>query len=121
MKRYVMAAICAALLLGLALAPAAPASAFCIYNKTSKTQAVDQVSGGELGRQFHKIIKPGERACCNWKNKQCNKHGHKHSILTFSASLQNSEKFECKDVRVKAGGWLDIEQKDGKVRCTAHY
>ncbi len=118
MKRYAMAAICAALLLGLL---AAPASAFCVYNKTDVRVGVIQKTGCVYGRGFSKYIDPGERACCNWKNHDCNKHGHKHSIVTFTVGPAEMPGKDCTHVKVKAGGWMDIHTQGDHFGCTAHY
>ncbi len=122
MKRYFVLTGCLALLLGLVLAAAAPASAFCVYNKTSVQLQVEQTKGCKFDKGFSKFIDPGEHACCNWKNHDCNKHGHKDSIVTFRVpSPAQSYLYLCEDVRVRADGWMDIEVKDGKIRCTAHH
>jgi len=120
MKHICLLTGCAALLAGLLLA-AAPASAFCVYNKTDEEIHVYQWSGNRFSHGFSRDIKPGERACCNWKDKDCNKKGHKHSIVTFVVSKYNTGvKHDCSDVKVKAGGWMDVYKRHDGFRCTAH-
>ncbi|MCF8034153.1 MAG: hypothetical protein K9K66_18980 [Desulfarculaceae bacterium] len=111
------------LLAGLLLAPAAPASAFCIYNQTGAQVTVVQESGGRFSRGFKAKMGAESKACCNWKNKDCNKHGHKDSTLTFTVfKWVGAQEVElCHKVRIKAGGWLDIDWVEGNYRCTAHY
>ncbi len=122
MKRCFVWAGCAALLLGLLLASAAPALAFCVYNRTDEEINVYQQSGHRSSRGFSANIKSGERACCNWKNKDCNKKGHKHSIVTFIVSKKRfAVDHNCSGVEVKAGGWMDVYKRHDGFRCTAHY
>ncbi len=122
MQRYLLLAGCLALLLGLCLAPAAPADAFCIHNKTKKTVHVQQRSGNRGLKGYESDIGPGEHGCCNWKNRDCNKDGHKHSIVTFYVSKASDEMAGyCGEVKVKAGGWLDVYDHGDGLRCTAHY
>ncbi len=121
MKRIAIQAACLALLLVLLLAPAAPASAFCIYNKSDLKVRVDQISGGKFGHSFTRYIDPGGRACCNWKNKDCNKNGHKDSEVGFGVTSPDIQGQYCLGVKVKAGGWMDIHKDGHHLRCTAHY
>ncbi len=119
MKHYFACSVCAALLLGLCLAPAAPASAFCVYNDSDMRLTVQQVTGCLQFECFQKAIKPGEKACCNWKNKGCNNQGQRDSELKFNVLFL--ETLYCQEVKVKAGGWLVIKGADKKITCTAHY
>ena len=118
MKRFAIAASCVALLLGLLLAPAGPANAFCIYNRSDKEVKVEEVGGGSFWRQFHDKIKAGDHACCNWKNKDCNKHGKRDSVLRFNVSYGGDD--VCQEVEVEAGGWMDIKRSGNIFICTVH-
>ena len=71
------------------------AEAFCIYNYTDIRMVVGQVGGGTTNvfKQFSAIPKQGEKACCNWTNKDCNKKGKRDSTLYFN--VQKEEKRQC--------------------------
>ena len=94
------------------------AEAFCVYNKTNEQISVKQTSGGN----FSQSISPGERECCNWKEKSCNKEGKKDSTVRFDVyyyvPFENKYRkvYICEDYPIKAGGWLTVE--NGK--CVAH-
>ena len=119
MKCFAIAASCLALLLGLLLAPAGPAQAFCIYNYSDMGLTVQQTKGCHLSWCFEKGIKPGDKACCNWKNKECNNKGKHDSVLRFD--VYHGNWYYCQGVEVKAGGWMDIRGSDKKITCTPHY
>lgn len=116
MKRYALAAMCAALLLGLL---AVPASAYCIYNNSDINLTIQQTQGCRFGQCFDKGLKPGEKGCCNWKNKGCNDKGKRDSVMRFD--VFHADWCYCLGVEVKAGGWLVIKGTHKKITCTAHY
>lgn len=123
MKLHIVLFGLAVLALGLLtnLGPFGSAEAFCIYNRTDQKMGVIQESGGKLARSFQANLDPGAHACCNWKNKDCNKKGHKTSILTFSVPWRYADDdYYCSDVRVQAGGWMTIEGKGKDIKCHAH-
>ncbi len=95
-------------------------SAFCIYNNTHITISVSEISGGKMFKQFYADIKPGKKACCNWRNKGCNKKGKKNSILKFLVSFANisDAKSICKK-EIKAGGELIVTNKNYHYICRA--
>lgn len=65
------------LLLSLA---SAPAFAFCIYNETKRDIWTNQTAN-EFGSGYAGTIKGGKKACCNWKNKDCNPKGGQDTPL----------------------------------------
>ncbi len=93
---------------------------FCVYNFTDTNIGVDQVKGGKMVKDFFASLKPGEKACCNWKNRDCNKQGKRDSILKFDV-YYGDYKFICQDFSIKAGGWLLIKGKDKNYACEAGY
>ena len=119
MKHHFVLTGCLALLLGLLLAPAGPAQAFCIYNYTDMGLYVNEISGGSTLRHFQNVVQANGKACCNWKNKDCNEQGKRDSVLRFDVYL--GDYFYCRGVEVKAGGWMDIKSSGNKITCTAHY
>lgn len=81
-----------------------------------------QQSGGRFDRGFNETLDPGEHGCCNWKNKDCNKHGKRDSILTFNVlNWYVDNIYYCQGVAVKAGGWMDINGSGTNITCTAYY
>ena len=106
------------------LIPFTAAEAFCVYNKSDQEISVIQESGGKDCWGFcpwQANIKPGDHACCNWKDGKCNKEGKKDSIVTFSLpQLYEDAAYYCKSVKVRAGGWLTIKGKDNDITCHAH-
>ena len=69
------------------------AEAFCIYNRTDTKIKVHQYGGGRKYSSFSAELNPGEKACCNWTNKDCNKKGKRDSTLYFN--VQKEEKRQC--------------------------
>jgi hypothetical protein len=67
------------------------AEAFCIYNRTDDIVIkVKQTGGGVvLVKGFKAKINPGEKACCNWKNKDCNLEGKRDSTVAFVITYAN--------------------------------
>ena len=100
------------------------ADAFCVYNDTTdRIIQVEQVSGGKEGKQFKaKLTGTGEKSCCNWQNKDCNKEGKRDSTVTFNVYLGDywQKNFICTNFPIKAGGWLTVEGSGGKYKCVRH-
>ncbi len=99
--------------------------AYCIYNQTDVLIKAKQVSGGKgLFYRFSKEIDPYEdsKACCNWKNHDCNTEGKRDSIVGFDIYRYSQDIFDhwriiCKNVKIKAGGDLIIKGKKGHYQC----
>jgi len=72
-----------AVLLATATFLAAPASAFCIKNQTSRTLIVKLETPNPLGK-FHTQIGEGKEICCDWFNRRCNPTGAREELLQFS-------------------------------------
>lgn len=101
------------------------ADAFCVYNKTDVRMDVVQSSGG-IGdlTGFGKTIEPGGSACCHWTNKSCNTGGKRESTVKFDVALHSVGRgfiYPCTNIPIKAGGWLEVEGKDGQYKCTAYF
>ncbi len=98
---------------------------FCVYNNTDVDIKAKQVSGGVIFKSFKKEITHYDgynKACCNWKNHDCNKEGKRDSIVSFdiyrySQDIYDHWKIICKDVKIKAGGYIVVEGKNGNYRC----
>ena len=97
------------------------AFSFCVYNFSDTTVAVEEVKGGKFGKSFFaSCLKPGQKACCNWKNRDCNKEGKKDSILKFNV-YYGDYKFICQNFPIKAGGWLVVKGKNKHYHCEAGF
>jgi len=99
---------------------AGEAGAFCVHNKSSCKMLVDQSSGGSFWRRFKAHLAPGEDACCNWANTDCNKSGEKFHEVKFNVSV-GGEAIVCPDVVIPACSDMDITGTDcGNIKCVAH-
>jgi len=112
-----MAVIFAALVAFLAVDDA---EAFCIYNRTNDIVIkVKQTGGGVvLVKGFKATINPGEKACCNWENSDCNVKGKRDSTVAFVITDINSVTI-C-GISIPAGGWVEVKGEKGAYRCEAH-
>jgi hypothetical protein len=94
--------------------------AFCVHNKSSCQIHVDQSWGGSFWRRFAVDLAPGEDACCNWANTDCNQSGEKFHEVKFNVR-HTSESFVCTDVVIPACSDMDITGTDcGNIKCVAH-
>ncbi len=100
-------------------------NAYCIHNNTDITIKVEQTTGGKgWPYRFSKNLDPGESACCNWKNSDCNTGGHRDSLVGFDVSYLSSGgnndagfTYICNDFKIKAGGDLVVKGKNGNYKC----
>ena len=99
------------------------ADAFCVYNNTDLEFQVQETHGGKKFKEFIKRINPGDHACCNWKNKDCNTKGKKDSTVKFLVAFTQVDMINvCVDVPVKAGGWLSVTgNKKHGYKCEAYF
>ena len=70
----------------LMLAFAGQASAFCVTNKSDVKMYVQQNSLNAsfwVYKRFSARLAPGERACCNWQNTDCNKTDNPAAEVSF--------------------------------------
>jgi len=127
MKKKVNLVLAGLVLAGLAVfLTVEGAEAFCVENHTDAKISASQKSGGKAFREFKKNIEPGERECCSWENKDCNKEGKKDSIIRFNIAYYEYTLRSgtggywiaaCTDFKIKAGGSIKVKGKDGKYRC----
>ena len=96
------------------------AEAFCIYNRTNDIVIkVKQTGGGVvLVKGFKAKINPGEHACCNWKNKDCNLKCKRDSTVAFVITYINGDTM-C-GISIPAGGYVEVKGKNGAYSCKAH-
>ncbi|MFO8239887.1 MAG: hypothetical protein R6T90_02695, partial [Dissulfuribacterales bacterium] len=123
MKTILMTAI---IFLGCVMAFHQEALAFCIYNHADTTIHVTQKSGHSIFKGFNADIVPGDKNCCQWEDKDCNKHGHKDSPVSFNIShpeahLEPVNVPVCKNFGIKAGGWITVTGSKDEYSCNAHY
>ncbi len=103
--------------------------AFCVYNKTDKIIYVDESSGGRNSSVSFAsgVLQPGEKKCCNWKNKDCNVKGKRDSLVGFDVEYVDGTPAPspfrpktysiCKNFKIKAGGALVVSGKNKNYRC----
>ncbi len=116
-------------ILAVFLAGAVNLSAFCVYNNTDKKIYVKEISGGGYFSRFESEIEPGEKDCCSWKNKGCNKKKKRDSKLKFLVkylayaggplSFEDDGYLHLCKKSIKAGGELIVTGKKGKYNCRA--
>ena len=98
---------------------AGEAGAFCVHNKSSRQIRVDQVSGGSFWKPFAVDLAPGEDACCNWANTDCNKSGEKFHEVKFN--VRAAYMYVCTDVAIPACSDMDITGTEYHTyKCIAH-
>lgn len=114
MKRILFAS----LLFGSIAAFVVNAEAFCVHNNTTDREVIfDQTSGGETFGKYFGILKPGERGCCNWQNKDCNTAGKQDSPVKFSVRTTYSE-YICSGYQITAGGDIYATGSNGNYSCS---
>ena len=100
------------------------AEAFCIYNRTNDIVIkVKQTGGGADPSQlvgFKAKINPGEKACCNWKNKDCNKEGNRDSTVVFNVEKKSQENKNICIITIPAGGYAKVKGKNGVYWSEGH-
>jgi hypothetical protein len=97
------------------------AEAFCIYNRTDDIVIkVKQTGGQATFGVFKETINPGEHACCNWKNFDCNTEGKRDSTVAFVITYANWENDTICGISIPAGGYVEVKGKNGVYRCEAH-
>ena len=98
------------------------ANAFCVYNKSDKPANFRQQ---EMWKGMSTMIKPGDKACCNWKEKDCNPSKKQNATLKAKLGAGDDSKKnssyakgeECgvfkqgdgASLKHEAGGYLVIE------------
>ncbi|PKN33253.1 MAG: hypothetical protein CVU61_14135 [Deltaproteobacteria bacterium HGW-Deltaproteobacteria-19] len=99
------------------------ADAFCVYNNSDLEFQVQETHGGRKFKEFIKVISPGNHACCNWKNKDCNAKGKKDSTVKFLVAFTQVLPINlCVDFPVKAGGWLSVSgDRKSPYKCEAYF
>ena len=101
--------------------------AFCIYNKTHYNLRFKQISGERWKRGFNKLITVNKKACCNWKNRDCNKKKKRDTKIWFAVQKWSAKAHRFVTIGktwVKAGGWLVVAVKNnttGEKRYTIIY
>lgn len=95
--------------------------AFCIYNNTDRALQVIQKSGNVNTKGFNNNIDPGQNACCNWQNKDCNKKGKNDSTVTFDVIYERpGSQFlshVCTKFPIRADGQMTVTGKDLNYNC----
>ena len=97
---------------------AGQAGAFCVHNKSDRTVLVKQTSGGKWLKSFKAILSSGEKACCNWQNKDCNKDGEAGGAIGFNVLRGDRALAVCKDFRIRADGDLYITGTNKNYSCS---
>ncbi len=97
---------------------------FCVYNNTDTKIRVVEVEGGKSWKSFTQTLNPGEKKCCNWKNRDCNVEGKRDSKIDFhvqgAIGGSKSPDWDMCFISIKAGGDLIVEgRKNDYYRCIA--
>jgi hypothetical protein len=123
-----------ALIAALSVAASAPAHAFCVYNDASEAPARFGAFPVHLPQpaKFVANVPGGERACCNWQEKSCNKSEQRTGLITMYASYNFSmvpfgalDGFVCstdpkvdRGFAMEAGGWARVALSPNKDAAT---
>lgn len=104
---------------------AAPASAFCIFNKITQTSGDAAIVGEVIrGGEWTAGIDQGDHKCCDWQNRQCNPTGRREGKLVFGVrSVQGGlDAPQPCVVEGEAGGWVNVtlERLTGVARGPAY-
>jgi hypothetical protein len=78
------------------------ASAFCVYNNIAKKKIFAMQLGKLKG--FSGTISPGDKACCNYKNNDCNKGGNREKMLDMETRVE-IKKGSSLVAKLQAGGY----------------
>ena len=112
----------ASLLLGACLAAlASQAQAYCVYNELKdRSVSVLQDTHPEQMREkrvFNRVVKPGEKECCDLKNLDCNPDGKAMSPVGFTVKVEGTPVYVCgiprgnepgKIVKMAGGGTMRV-------------
>ena len=101
------------------LAPSLGAQAYCVQNdlKGREVRVVQEPhpSGLRDKRTLDVLVKPGERACCEAKNLDCNPEGKVTSNVGLMISITGDPPYSCginekggKMVKVTGGGTINV-------------
>jgi len=106
------------------LAPALPASAYCIHNDLKGTEvriARDNSRGGAIDL----TLKPGDKYCCTPKDTDCNPEGKITSNVDFEVTVLGKPLYACgindrgsPMVKVTGGGTARVV--DNPKKSSAH-
>ena len=120
--KNVIKSLCVLTAAAAVLAFAGQSVAFCVHNYTDVDMSFVQESGDKFGRGYSKIINPGGSGCCNWQNTDCNKEGHKDSMVGITAQYGSypTGRVVCLNKKIPACSDLDVIIKDDKYECVAH-
>ena len=100
------------------------AEAFCIYNKTDIEISATQTSNHKLFKGFTQTIPVGEKRCCDWKNKDCNKEGKQDSLVKFDVFITgifgahySGNVPICQGFEITADGGITVKGNANKYSC----
>jgi len=100
---------------------ASPANAYCVINKWKDTIHVKLKTYNPLGN-FHRMIKTGEEACCEWFDRRCNPSASRDGTIIFDIRSRNKKPRELycssglqKRVGGVGGGKITIRESISKI------
>ena len=101
------------------------ADAFCVYNRSDKTMTFDQTSGGKVFSDFRATVDPGQKSCCHWSEKDCNKSGGKTDMVGFNVYYRQAPDplpptYVCEGVTIPACSALEVTGSYGNYKCVTH-
>jgi hypothetical protein len=98
-----------------------PANAYCVINKWKGTLHVKLKTYNPLGN-FHRMIKTGEEACCEWFDRSCNPSASQDGVIVFDIRSRNKKPRELycstglqKRVGGMGGGKITIRESISKI------
>jgi len=100
------------------------ADAYCVINDASKQMRVKLASYNPLGK-WYRLVRPGERVCCDWFDHRCNPGTSQHGLVYLTVRSKSRNPLYCshniqKQVKVTGGGTVTISEdstKPGGLRC----
>jgi hypothetical protein len=97
------------------------ANAYCVINKWKDTLHVKLKTYNPLGN-FHRMIKPGDEACCEWFDRSCNPSASRDGAVVFDIRSRNKKPRELycstglqKRIAGVGGGKITIQESISKI------
>lgn len=98
-----------------------PANAFCVVNLWKDTLHVKLKTYNPLGN-FHRMIKSGDKACCEWFDRNCNPSASRDGTIVFDIRSRNKKPRELycstglqKRVVGVGGGTITVRENISKI------
>ncbi len=106
----------------LLLAFAGQTYAFCVHNNSDGKINANQTSMNSSSwgfKRFSATLGPGDSACCNWQNTDCNKSGDPTAGVSFNIYPYGEGQMVCGNFEIPANGDLSVCGSGGNYRCVS--